>query len=478
MGDFATPATGKTSQHDGPSSGAAVPSRPDDRQPGAGARHRVGLVTAPPAAARATPAGGRRRSGAWRRSLGVRLVALFVLLALAMTAVFSAGMQRALAGSWSELIRPLLSDYVDRLAAEIGSPPDPARARALAERLPLTIRIDAPGRGPAADRRSSERHEHRFDGGDRLLTRETADGHRITFGVDAAGWERRPRLIGWSTLAALLLLTGLAYAATRRLFRPLDDIRAGAQRFGRGDFSTPIPRRRDDELGDLAAQVNTMAGGLQRMLEGQRALLLAVSHELRSPLTRARLNAELVAEGPARDALLRDLAAMRDLIADLLESERLAGGSAALQREPVDLGTLARTLHDGSFADLPLVLNIAPGLPSPMLDRVRITMLLRNLLDNARRHAAGASRPAELSLRQEGAELVLRLRDFGPGVAPEQLARLAEPFYRPDAARGRATGGVGLGLYLCRRVAEAHGGRLTLHAAEPGLDVELRLPMD
>ena len=91
--------------------------------------------------------------------------------------------------------------------------------------------------------------------------------------------------------------------------------------------------RRNDELGDLAERINRMATSLQGMLDAKRALLLAISHELRSPLTRARVNAELVAEGEHRDALLRDLSEMRDLITDLLESERLATGHAALQTE-------------------------------------------------------------------------------------------------------------------------------------------------
>jgi HAMP domain-containing protein len=133
---------------------------------------------------------------------------------------------------------------------------------------------------------------------------------------------------------ALLLLTAAAYGYVR--LPDLGNIRAGALRFGQGRFEPPIPVRRQDELGDLAEQVNTMARDIRGMLDAKRGLLLAVSHELRSPLTRARLNAELVAPGEARDALLRDLGTMRDLITDLLESERLSAGHAALQRERCD----------------------------------------------------------------------------------------------------------------------------------------------
>ena len=415
--------------------------------------------------------------GRLQRSLGLKLVLLFGALALAMAATFLFGMQRALSGGWHTLVQPLLADYVDRLAAEIGTPPDPARAEALVQRLPLSIRIDGPRvHYDSQPQRPAWPRPHRHgdepgDGDSWLLTRVTADGHRITFGVAAPAWQQRPRAIGWLTLAVLLLLTAATYRYVRRLLRPLDDIRAGALRFGQGDFGTPIPRRRADELGELAAQVNRMAADLHRMLDAKRALLLAISHELRSPLTRARLNAELVAEGPERDALLLDLAEMRDLVTDLLESERLAAGHAALQPEPTDLNRLAAE----QAAGLGVQLQLAPGLPTLALDRTRLRLLLRNLLDNARRH--GAADPAPLlSTAFDATTVRLSVRDHGPGVPEAALAQLAEAFYRPDAARSRHAGGVGLGLHLCRLVAQAHGGTLELRNAHPGLIVELSLP--
>jgi signal transduction histidine kinase len=221
-----------------------------------------------------------------------------------------------------------------------------------------------------------------------------------------------------------------------------------------------------------------MASGLQRLLEGQRALLLAISHELRSPLTRARLNAELVAEGEARDALLRDLALMRDLVSDLLESERLAGGHAVLQREPCDLGALVRELVERQFAGQPVEVDQPEPLPELALDRGRLQMLVRNLLDNALRHNTGSQRPVRVQLLRAAGLLRLEVRDHGPGVAEAELERLAQPFHRPDTARTRSGGGVGLGLYLCRLVAQSHGGRLRFRNAGPGLAVTLELPID
>jgi signal transduction histidine kinase len=164
---------------------------------------------------------------------------------------------------------------------------------------------------------------------------------------------------------------------------------------------------------------------------------------------------------------------MRDLVATLLESERLQRGHAALQAAPLDLAALLHELaaEGGAEADI----AIAPARAT--LDETRVRLMLRNLLSNARRHAAGAPRPPQLFLRAEpDGRWALGLRDHGPGVADEQLARLGEPFHRPDAARTRSAGGVGLGLHLCRQVAQAHGGELRIRNARPGLEVAMVWP--
>lgn len=404
----------------------------------------------------------------WRHSIRRRLVALFLLLAVAISAVFLFGLQRALSSGWQGYARPLLVDYVDRLAAEIGSPPDAAKAEAIARRLPITVSIDGP-QVHWASHPPNPWHE-KFDDGDAErfgLVRRTADGHLIRFGLAPASWVH-PRWGPWVTLAILLALTALAWHVVSRWLAPLKDIGAGAERYGRGDFATPIPVQRDDELGDLAGRINRMADGLHGLLEAKRSLLLAISHELRSPITRARLNAELLPDGAERDAVVRDLAVMRDLVSDLLEGERLAGGHAALLAEPVNLPALVRE----AAGDAELAID--EGIGTVRADPVRLRLLLRNLLDNARRHGGAASKPQVFLRRADGDTLELGVRDHGPGVDPAVLPQLAQAFYRPDSARTRSAGGVGLGLHLCRLVAQAHGGELVIRNAAPGLEVAMR----
>lgn len=464
--------------------------------------------------AKVSPRVPHRLGRAWHslaHSLRLRLVALFLLLALAMSAVFFGGMQKALTIGWRDAARPLVADYVDRLAAEVGDPPSVERAEQLVRRLPVSVRIHGPQikwqshtdwhrpgpgprHGPAPWGRPDWAERDHMEGrGPPLLERMTRDGHRIEFGLSVAAWEHQPRRVIWVMLAALLVLTGLAYAYVRYLLRPLDDIGSGARRFGRGEFDEPIGLKRKDELGDLAREVDKMAQDIHGMLEAKRALLLAISHELRSPLTRARLNTELLpddADQPdiaaRREALLRDLALMRDLVTDLLESERLASPHAALHLAPTDLAKLVHEVlaewPDAGPGAPRVIPDVAPDLSSMPLDASRLRLLLRNLLNNALRHSAGIDRAPQLRVARlvgEGGATTLEIvvRDFGPGVEDSALAHLAEPFYRPDSARQRATGGVGLGLYLCKLVAQAHGGTLSLRNALPGLEARVLLPM-
>ena len=441
-------------------------------------------------------------------SIKLRLVLVFLLLAFAMTAVFVVGAQRAFTLGWKAAARPLLMDYIDHLAADItggGSSPDQHAALGLTQRLPLTVAIEGPqlnweshpGNSTHGWQRSrwggqrADAGEHEDWGEDKdwqaILQRATADGHTITFGIDDAAFERRSRHFG-AAIGALLLMTGLAWLYVRRLLRPLDAIGAGARRFGAGDFSQPIPERcckTHDELGDLATTMNTMGQDIRQMLDAKRALLLAISHDLRSPLTRARLNAELLPESPdvlpQRDALMRDLQEMASLISDLLESERLATQHAALNREPTDMVQLARSVIEGlqrKHAQAEHVQLVTPaGLGPVQVDCTRIRLLLRNLLDNALRHSADAAQAPQVHLSPSpDGGVVLEVRDFGPGVPEDQLGRMAEPFFRPDSARTRSAGGVGLGLYLCKLVAHAHGGSCAIRNAHPGLSVVVNLP--
>jgi len=305
--------------------------------------------------------------------------------------------------------------------------------------------------------------------------RRSADGHRIAFGLARPPDHLRPRLFGWATLALLLALTALAYAYVRRLLGPLRDISAGVEAYGRGEFGSPIAVRRTDELGALAGRVNGMATNLHGMLEAKRALLLAISHELRSPLTRARVNAELLDDSAPRQALLDDLGAMRDLITQLLESERLAQGHSALQAEACDLAALARDLLQTQFEGRGVALGLDDTMAPVTADPTRMRLLLRNLVDNALRYSPDGAEVRVAVARADG-QVQVQVDDSGPGLAKAELARLGERFFR---VLGTGQSGSGLGWSIVRRIAAAHGARVAVgpSAALEGLAVTVGWPV-
>jgi len=426
-----------------------------------------------------------------RHSLSGRLLLLFVLTALLLALVVRTGFRYGIEGSYRELAGRPLDEYLQSLLAELGDPPTPERAARLAARLPLQIHLfgakdwSSDGTPPVFDPRRS-------------VTRELPDGTVVELGRDKKRFLVRARRGGvtvllvsdriesedsalfaiLSTIGGVLLILALGYHATRRLFRPIETIQAGVSRIGGGDLAYRLNIRRRDELGELASSINAMADDIGDMLEAKRQLLLAISHELRSPLTRARINAELLDDNANREALLADLSEVEALLGELLESERLRGQHAALKREAVDPTELLTALADESFLEAGIRLHLDPPGTWLPLDGTRIRVMVRNLLKNAVRYTPAQGPAPSLSSHVDEEGWMLLVSDAGPGIAAEHIERLTEPFYRVDVPRQRESGGVGLGLYLSRMIAEAHGGEMRIDSAPGrGTRVRVRIPV-
>lgn len=443
----------------------------------------------------------KRQSMAHRlaTSIKLRLVVVFLLLAAAMTAVFIGGAQRAFAFGWREAARPLVTDYIDYLMSQVApdfATPNIDNAAALSKRLPITILISGPQANWSSHPKQeipSWKHDQANEDLDlrTILIRQTADGHTVTFGIDESVFEQRPRQIIF-TVATLLLLTLFAWWYVHRQMQPLDDIRAGAKRFGNGKFDQSIKIKKSkylDELGELAVTVNTMGNDIKQMLLAKDALLLAISHEIRSPLTRARVNVELLPDAQDvilhREAIRRDLIAMAKLIEDLLESERLSGSYSVLHRTEVNLIDLIEDVVSdlkshyagGSICLIKIIHTQDQNFHTVQLDASRIRLYIRNLLENALLHSSDIESPPEIRIQMIKDDVLrIEVRDYGAGLSEDQIPFLAQPFYRPETARSRTTGGVGLGLYLCKLVAIAHGGEFEIKNACPGLSVVAHLP--
>lgn len=276
-----------------------------------------------------------------------------------------------------------------------------------------------------------------------------------------------------------LVLLGLLgfYWLTRRLFAPIKTIQEGITRIGAGQLSHRIDMNRRDELGLLAEHVNSMAEQLESMLRAKRDLLLALSHELKSPLARSRVTLALLDESDYQRALLRDQLEMQRLIDGIIDAERNQGDYALLHREPTDIKALIKRQVSGfeRSEEIELVLDSGPVLAN--IDASQIERLLRNLLENALHYNQLDNGLVKLEGRIEDTDLVLIVSDHGPGIEDRHIRRLTEAFYRVDTSRERNSGGLGLGLYLCQAVLDAHGGSLEISSVPgSGTKVECRIP--
>ena len=298
-------------------------------------------------------------------------------------------------------------------------------------------------------------------------------------------------------LLAISSITGLfCYGLARYLAAPVGKIRVAAQRLAQGDLSARVEPnhfpRGQDELTRLARDFDTMASRLEGLVTAQNRLLGDVSHELRTPLTRLNLALELARRGDdtRREAALRRIEResqrLDELIRELLTLSRLENGLPASKlNAPLDLAELAHEIAaDADFEARGAGRGVRVrylGAQNGVMTRGDAELLRRaieNLTRNALRHTGNDSQVTiELGARQS--ELILTVKDRGPGVPPEELEAIFRPFYRVEGARERAEAdrGTGLGLAIADRAVRAHGGKITARNRENGgLCVTIELP--
>jgi len=422
------------------------------------------------------------------RSLSFRLLAIFLVLATVFVYFATVGIRWVYSkDDLRELISGHLSLHVNYVRQDIGDPPRIDRAIAITRQVPVDIRISGDGVDWASDPNFPRVDELDFGASDifsedpggwlnELQDVEFAvsGGHRF-LKIDQGNFDiivSSPRIADTSTnphLLPVILSIGLvwlfiAYLCVSWLFRPIRSIREGAARIGQGDFDYRISNYRQDQLGDLAVDVNKLAADVRGMLDAKRQLLLGISHELRSPLSRLRLALEFVADGEQKEQLRVEIAEMEQIIATLLEAERLNTRHAVLNKSDVLIHQLVEQLIDDYFDRERSRIRIEVDDESleAHIDAVRLVLILKNLLSNALRYSGPSDGAIHLFATREGDELVISVEDHGPGLSAGQKAGFGEPFYRGDRSRTRDTGGTGLGLYLARLAAEAHGGSLSI----------------
>ncbi|MDL2337128.1 MAG: ATP-binding protein [Pseudomonadota bacterium] len=340
--------------------------------------------------------------------------------------------------------------------------------------------------------RGARRHQERM-GGDRPRWMGSGPGSalpvlRTEVQLRDGRWARfdtelpsSPDALPWRlvlTLAVLLVtMLALSWVAVRWVVRPLHVLAQAAQGLGEDIARPPLPEDGPREVRQAAQAFNTMQKRLAGFIDERTRMLTALSHDLKTPLTRMRLRTELLDDDDARTRFETDLQEMEAMVTQTLDFMRGLGGHEA--RAPVDIDALLASLQsDNEVMGRTLAIEgraISPFVGVPSLLR----RALGNLVDNAVLYGGHAT----VLVEDSPDRLLLHVLDTGPGIPETELERVFEPFHRLEASRNRATGGTGLGLGIARSIARLHGGDVVLHnrssvggGGPSGLDAVLDLP--
>jgi signal transduction histidine kinase len=318
------------------------------------------------------------------------------------------------------------------------------------------------------------------DAGSVFIETALSDGHWLLLrsflppppSVDAVAIKfSRASFATWLALSFLLGIV-LSMLAARRLVKPLSELAIAVERIGGAGDAPLAPLRGPREVQGTIEAFNRMQDRLRRFNMDRMRMIAAMSHDLRTPLTRLRLRAELVDNPDHQQKMLRDL----DMMGEMIESV-LALARDDTKREPrslVDVSALVEGIcEDASDAGEPVTFSGPRGVTISC----RPTALRRaisNIVDNAVKYG----RSAAVSLSSESERVVITVDDEGPGIPPSERKKVFEPFYRIDASRDPDTGGVGLGLFVTRSIVWEHGGEISLASRMGGgLSVRLELPV-
>ena len=390
--------------------------------------------------------------------------------------------------------RPLhknVLQYLNYIITDLGDPPQLERARTLGRKASLQIYFEGADTSWSTAENVSDVHKaHWRDWSEKPLIRLgryhghhfvelSHDAGRFVFGLDKSfdlDPQRRRMVVVLLTLLTLIL-TG-AFLAIRWILRPVRWLQEGVQEVARGNLKHRVPVKRSDELRELAAAFNDMTDRIRDMLHTKEQLMLDVSHELRSPITRMKVALEFMPESQAKDSLKSDIAEMETMINEILETARMHHLHGNLERRLINLSELLK----GILADY---VNQPPGVEAGdfppeielNVDPEQVKTVFQNILTNAIKFSNPDNKPIMISVTKQTDTVVVRILDHGIGIPPDELSFIFEPFYRVDKSRSKRTGGYGLGLSLCKTIMEAHGGRIEVDSKpDVGTCVSLFFP--
>ena len=415
-----------------------------------------------------------------RRSVFTKLVVTMLAMAAILFGLVGAFFWLYLGPVLNASVNGVVHEYMHTVAA---TAPNYERAKEIGGRLGVQTRYEGPAGAWTTDTALPTAEEARRRGHDSINWRHyyvtvAPNGGSYVFAWQAPEQMYRAHLV---VPVVVLLLVALvvftAYGVLNRLLLPVRLLSDGVARLSDGQLDVAVSKRSSDEFGALTEAFNRMVGRIREMIRARDQLLLDVSHELRSPLSRLKVAVQFVGEHDLKTRMAADLAAMDIMVGELLELERLRDGSS-IKTTRQNLVALLDEVAEGFHGRSPGV-RLLPVDREILVDvdPERMRTVFRNLLENAVKYSLADSHAVELSATHENGRVVVRVTDDGPGIPEQDQANLFEPFFRVDRSRSKKTGGYGLGLSIVKRIIEAHGGTIAVANNAPrGTSFVVMLP--
>jgi len=418
-----------------------------------------------------------------RGSVFAKLVAAMLAMAVCLLVLVTVFFWFSVGPNFNSLVYRLAGDYSRAIAA---TSPDLEAAKRVAASGDVRVRYEGPAGSwttardmPSVDdvRSGRVRDGHLLLQPKYFLFPAPRGGTYLFVWNFSEGMQAAHAILLILLLLVIVAVVITTHAVLRRLLRPLRVLSDGVARLSEGQLDVALPNGKRDEFGRLTTAFNSMVGRVREMIRARDQLLVDVSHELRSPLTRMKVALELPPNDEQRSRLAEDIADMERMVAELLELERLRSGRG-LSTVRQDLTAILLDVAEDFRDRAPGVCVVAPARAMLIdVDGEKIRTVLRNLVENAVKYSLPQSRPVEISAVDEGDRVVVRVTDDGVGIPDGDVDRVFEPFFRVDPSRSKSTGGYGLGLSISKRVMEAHGGSIAVEQPRGrGVSFVLTLP--
>ncbi len=359
--------------------------------------------------------------------------------------------------------------FNDYFLKDIGDPPDTVKAKSILNDMGLNVRFetsksdwssspDVPHINDLKNERGFDSEKVKFTVRDKTKFYEivkTENGY-IIFAPPRPHDEIDIEKAIIPVIIMITILAALLYFSLRWIFGPIKQLSGAVEQISAGNFDVPLNINRKDELGNLAGSINEMKVSISNMIKSKESLLIDVSHELRSPLTRIKLANEFVEDEKIKHKILDDVKEMEAMISSLLETYRTENVNGKLNPGKTDIVLLIKNLIQ-KFGNSLINFQSDFEKRDMNIDKEKMEIALRNIIDNAIKYSGG--KPVEISVSQNPvntSETIISVKDKGRGIESEDLNKIFEPFYRIDKSRDKKIAGYGLGLSIVKKILDIH----------------------